>query len=83
MVKKPFHFEMEELGAIVRNLLERSQIVQSEWRFSQQSSPPQSASSREESFCTHLSQLELHFEFIEREQQVLECLISILVRNCT
>jgi DNA-binding NarL/FixJ family response regulator len=31
----PKPFEMEELGAVIRNLLERSQIVQSEWRFSE------------------------------------------------
>jgi DNA-binding NarL/FixJ family response regulator len=30
----PKPFEMEELGAIIRNLLERSQMIQSEWRFS-------------------------------------------------
>jgi DNA-binding NarL/FixJ family response regulator len=32
----PKPFVMEELGAVVRNLLERSQIMQSEWRFSEQ-----------------------------------------------
>jgi DNA-binding NarL/FixJ family response regulator len=31
----PKPFVMEELGAVVRNLLERSQIMQSEWRFSE------------------------------------------------
>lgn len=30
----PKPFEMQELGAVIRNLLERSQIMQSEWRFS-------------------------------------------------
>ncbi len=30
----PKPFEMEELGAIVRNLLERSQMIQAEWHFS-------------------------------------------------
>jgi DNA-binding NarL/FixJ family response regulator len=30
----PKPFEMEELGAVIRNLLERSQIIQSELRFS-------------------------------------------------
>ncbi|MEW6494123.1 MAG: response regulator transcription factor [Cyanobacteriota bacterium] len=29
----PKPFEMEELGAVIRNLLERSQMIQSEWRF--------------------------------------------------
>ncbi len=32
----PKPFEMEELQAVVRNLLERSQMIQSEWRFSEQ-----------------------------------------------
>ena len=32
----PKPFEMEELRAVVRNLLERNQIIQSEWGFSKQ-----------------------------------------------
>lgn len=36
----PKPFAMEELGAVVRNLLERSQIMQSEWRFSERESQP-------------------------------------------
>lgn len=32
----PKPFEMDELQAVVRNLLERSQMIQSEWRFSEQ-----------------------------------------------
>ena len=30
----PKPFEMKELGAVIRSLIERSQIIQSEWRFS-------------------------------------------------
>lgn len=30
----PKPFELEELGAVIRNLLERNQLIQSEWRFS-------------------------------------------------
>ncbi|MBD1938004.1 response regulator transcription factor [Microcoleus sp. FACHB-68] len=30
----PKPFELDELGAVIRNLLERSQLIQSEWRFS-------------------------------------------------
>ena len=30
----PKPFEMQELGAVIRNLLERAQIIQSEWRIS-------------------------------------------------
>jgi DNA-binding NarL/FixJ family response regulator len=29
----PKPFEMDELGAVIRNLLERSQIIQSEWHY--------------------------------------------------
>ncbi|WP_199246282.1 response regulator transcription factor [[Phormidium] sp. ETS-05] len=29
----PKPFELEELGAVIRNLLERSQLIQAEWRF--------------------------------------------------
>ncbi len=32
----PKPFEMDELQAVIRNLLERSQMMQSEWRFSEQ-----------------------------------------------
>jgi len=32
----PKPFAMEELGAIIRSLLDRSQVIQSEWRLSQQ-----------------------------------------------
>ncbi len=36
----PKPFELEELGAVIRNLLERSQIVETEWRqWAQQSRP--------------------------------------------
>ncbi|HAA30009.1 MAG TPA: DNA-binding response regulator, partial [Cyanobacteria bacterium UBA8553] len=30
----PKPFEMMELGAVIRSLIDRSQIIQSEWRFS-------------------------------------------------
>lgn len=32
----PKPFELEELGAVIRNLLERSQMIESEWRFRMQ-----------------------------------------------
>lgn len=34
----PKPFELEELGAVIRNLLERSQIMQAEWQFERQES---------------------------------------------
>jgi DNA-binding NarL/FixJ family response regulator len=68
----PKPFVMEELGAVVRNLLERSQMIQSEWRFSERQSelklqeskiPPSSSDSESTSF-----------EFTQREKQVLSLL---------
>lgn len=38
----PKPFEMEELGAVIRNLLERSQMIQSEWRFTTSEKPESS-----------------------------------------
>ncbi len=35
----PKPFELEELGAVIRNLLERSQLIQSQWRFNSDDSP--------------------------------------------
>jgi DNA-binding NarL/FixJ family response regulator len=36
-------FELTELGAVVRNLLERSQMIESEWRSRTQTAPPDAA----------------------------------------
>ena len=63
----PKPFEMEELSAIIRNLLERSQIVQSERGFSvsyQESDSDRSARALKQT----------SFNFTQREQQVLELL---------
>lgn len=35
----PKPFELQELGAVIRNFLERSQIIQAEWRYHVQSTP--------------------------------------------
>ncbi len=71
----PKPFEMDELKAIIRNLSERSQIIQSEWRFPQPTSPTQS----------HLQQQQLAanisieaamklLELTQRESEVLDLL---------
>jgi DNA-binding NarL/FixJ family response regulator len=52
-------FEMEELGAIVRNLLERSQLIQTEQQF--RPGPPMEPP----------PQADLGFELSDREQEVL------------
>ncbi|HIK13399.1 MAG TPA: response regulator transcription factor [Oscillatoriaceae cyanobacterium M33_DOE_052] len=38
----PKPFELEELGAVIRNLLERSQLIQAEWHFAAPSVAPPS-----------------------------------------
>ncbi|MBD0362248.1 MAG: response regulator transcription factor [Coleofasciculus sp. C3-bin4] len=63
----PKPFEMQELSAVIRNLLERSQIIQSEWRFSSlegkrsQAQTPTSPNT---------------FNLTKREQQVLDLLTT-------
>ena len=66
----PKPFEMEELGAVIRNLLERSQIVQSELRFSSQNSLAEVSDSKKPPPLP----LPESFHLTEREQQVLELL---------
>lgn len=65
----PKPFELEELGAVIRNLLERSQMVQTEWRSRLQAvNPPleeRSSPSPNPLNAPHLT---------EREQEVLNLL---------
>ena len=70
----PKPFEMEELGAVIRNLLERSQIIHSELRFSQEKSYEQSVNTNlnSHSQAAHFHQL----EFTKREQEVLDLLAN-------
>jgi len=74
----PKPFEMEELKAVIRNLLERSQIIQSEYRFSHQDNWGTSAASKPvESHHSELSDLQtsqMLSELTQREQEVLELL---------
>jgi DNA-binding NarL/FixJ family response regulator len=65
----PKPFEMEELKAVIRNLLERSQIIQAEWRYKEKDAEqiPQSAASLGENLATFLEALKL----TQREQEVL------------
>lgn len=68
----PKPFEMEELGAVIRNLLERSQIVQSELRFSSQNSLAEVSDSKKPPPLP----LPESFHLTEREQQVLDLLAT-------
>lgn len=77
----PKPFEMQELGAVIRNLLERAQIIQSEWRFStddQTRSPQKSASSstiqKNDNRPQAIASVPIELNLTEREQQVLDFL---------
>ena len=78
----PKPFEMDELGAIIRNLLERSQIIHSELRFSQGDRPEALETARQDSlefdkadsFCPQ--ELYERWELTEREKEVLKLLIE-------
>jgi DNA-binding NarL/FixJ family response regulator len=80
----PKPFEMQELGAVIRNLLERAQIMQSEWRFSSEGST-RSQVQVEVAAATAIHQLSnaqqqaiarksINLKLTEREQQVLDLL---------
>ena len=75
----PKPFEMEELLAIVRNLLERSQIVHSELRFSHNDHTHQSRlghSLPASSFNEYQSTVQTQIELTTREREVLELLMN-------
>jgi DNA-binding NarL/FixJ family response regulator len=81
----PKPFEMEELGAIIRNLLERSQAIHSELRFSQGDSSdrleppnivPESSELHSAEKDTGLSKLYHQLKLTQRETEVLKLLIE-------
>lgn len=87
----PKPFELEELGAIIRNLLERSQIIHSELRFSQGDEPKALLRDRDRALenarqdsqellnqAVSLCPQELYdrWELTEREKEVLKLLIE-------
>ena len=78
----PKPFEMEELEAIIRNLLERSQIVHSELRFSQSSHYEVFNATRQDSqelldkAVSRPQQLCDRLELTKRETEVLQLLIE-------
>ncbi|MDJ0583018.1 response regulator transcription factor [Crocosphaera sp.] len=74
----PKPFEMDELKAVIRNLLERSQIIQSEWHFSQKKSPqqdtPQHPQQQQQAAKISIqAEMEL-VELTRRESEVLDLL---------
>lgn len=77
----PKPFEMQELGAVIRNLLERAQIIQSEWRFStddqtrsSQKSAPSSTIQKNDNRPQAIASVPIELNLTEREQQVLDFL---------
>ncbi|MCG6136578.1 MAG: response regulator transcription factor [Nostoc sp. LLA-1] len=74
----PKPFELEELAAAIRNLLARSQIIQSEYRFSHKENLGGSFPTKEmdthKSLSTHIQQSHLLSSLTAREQEVLELL---------
>ncbi len=74
----PKPFELEELAAAIRNLLERSQIIQSESRFSHKENLGSFVHSKEveipNSLSTHIQPPHLLASLTSREQEVLELL---------
>ena len=77
----PKPFEVEELGAIIRNLLERSQIVHSELRFFHGNNEPidmdaNSARTADREKTAHLQKLHSRLQLTPRETEVLELLIE-------
>lgn len=71
----PKPFELAELGAVVRNLLERSQLIEAEWRLRLQSIEPEPESVgvlEKKSVATQATAL----GFTGREQDVLAVLVE-------
>ncbi|MDJ0534189.1 MAG: response regulator transcription factor [Xenococcaceae cyanobacterium MO_207.B15] len=66
----PKPFEMDELGAVIRNLLERSQIIQSEIRYSSTQSHLASPTIEPQNH-TRVSDFLASLELTSREQEVL------------
>ncbi|MBW4609319.1 MAG: response regulator transcription factor [Hassallia sp. WJT32-NPBG1] len=72
----PKPFELEELAAAIRNLLERSQIMKSEYGFSHQENPGNSAPKVADSHnhVNHFQKSEALSSLSSREREVLELL---------
>lgn len=74
----PKPFELEELAAAIRNLLERSQIIQSEYRFSHKENLDNSTQGKavesHHSQFTHIQNSQILSSLTPREQEVLDLL---------
>lgn len=70
----PKPFEMPELSAILRNLLERSQLIQTEWRYQQSLSKPAQPETKVSPQA--IMAADISIEVTRREQEVLELLTT-------
>lgn len=74
----PKPFELEELAAAIRNLLERAQIIQSQYGFSHQENwatpAPTKSLDVHHSQLTDIAKSQIFSELTSREQEVLELL---------
>jgi DNA-binding NarL/FixJ family response regulator len=70
----PKPFAMEELGAVIRNLLERSQMIQSAWQFSDRQSRPKPLQEGEGVEPVSSIEQSTFFGLTQREEQVLSLL---------
>ncbi len=72
----PKPFEMDELKAVIRNLLEKTQMIQSEWRFSQGKSQTQPNLDSPKDQAIAVPSLLNSLHFTQRETQVLNLLAT-------
>lgn len=74
----PKPFELEELAAAIRNLLERAQIIQSQYGFSHQenwgTTAPTKSLDADHSQLTDIQKSQIFSDLTSREQEVLELL---------
>ena len=70
----PKPFELEELAAAIRNLLGRSQIIQSEYRLSNQENINLDTSALPHHLSDQINSAELFASLTTREKEVLELL---------
>ncbi|RZM82777.1 response regulator transcription factor [Leptolyngbya iicbica] len=71
-IEKPF--ELPEIGAVVKNLLARSQLIQTAWLQYQQVPEPVPVAAHAASVSVAAPLLDDHFSLTDREQSVLDLL---------
>lgn len=77
----PKPFELPELGAVIRNLLERSQLIQSEWRLHTQPQPDDGIAGERLPSKSHAIAMVKNLDLTVREQGVLSLLTDGLSNN--